>query len=84
MKVTLRLKDVPNSISFSKIQRHEILNDILKLETTKACQDTDIPTKIAQGNVNVFANVLVSNFNDSFEKSNFLSKLKNASVTPVF
>ena len=31
----------------------------------------------------IFANVLVSNFNDSIEKSNFPSILKNATITPV-
>ena len=57
--------------SFSKIKRDEILSDILKLETSKACQKTDIPTKIVNENADIFANVLVSNFNDSIEKSNF-------------
>ena len=71
-------------LSFSKTQRDKILSDILKLETSKACQDTDIPTKIVKENADIFANVLVSNFNDSFEKSNFPSILKNATITPVF
>ena len=70
--------------SFSKIQRDEIFSDILKLETSKACQATDIPTKIIKENADIFANVLVSNLNDFIEKNNFLSMLKNASITPVF
>ena len=70
--------------TFSKIHRDEVLSDILKLETSKACQDTDIPTKIVKDNADIFANVLVSSFNDSIEKSNFPSILKNASITPVF
>ena len=32
--------------SFSKIQRDKILSDILKLQNSKTCQDTDITTKI--------------------------------------
>ena len=32
--------------SYSKINREEILGEILKLETSKACQDTDTPTKV--------------------------------------
>ena len=70
--------------SSSNIQRDEILSDILKLETSKACQDTHIPTKIVKENADIFANVLVSNFNDSFEKSNFPSISKNATITSVF
>ena len=61
-----------------------MLSDILRLETTKACQDTTIPTKIVTENKDIFANVLISNFNDSIKKSNFLSILKNARLTPVF
>ena len=62
----------------------EILSDILKLETSKACQDTDIPTTIVKENAYIFANVLVSNVNNSIEKSNFPKKLKNSTITPVF
>ena len=71
-------------LPFSFLHRDEVLSDILKLETSKACQDTDIPTKIVKENADIFANVLVSSFNDSIEKSNFPSILKNASITPVF
>ena len=57
--------------------------DILKLETSKAYLDIDISKKIVKENADIFANVLVSNFNDSIEKSNFPSILKNATKTPV-
>ena len=67
--------------SFSKIKRDEILSDILKLETSKVCQETDTPTKIVKENADIFANVLVSNFNNSIQ---FPSILKNATITPVF
>ena len=70
--------------SFSKINREEILGEILKLETSKACQDTDIPTKIIKENADIFADILLARFNDSAEKSNFPSFLKKANITPVF
>ena len=70
--------------SFSKTQRDEILSDILMLETSKACLDTDIPTKIVKGNADIFTNIRASNFNDSIEKFNFPSILKYATITPVF
>ena len=54
------------------------------MEISKTCQETDIPTKIVKQNADIFANVLVSNFNGSIEKSNFPSILKNATITPVF
>ena len=34
--------------SISKINGEEILRQILKLETSKKCQDTDIPTKLSK------------------------------------
>ena len=70
--------------SFSKTRRGEILIDMLKLEATNACRGTDISTKIVKQNADIFAKVLLSDFNDSIEKPNFPSILKNASITPVF
>ena len=54
------------------------------METSKACNDTDIPTEIIKVNADIFADILLANFNDSVEKSNFPSSLKNANTTPVF
>ena len=62
--------------SFSKIQRDEVLSDILKLETSRVSQDTDIPTKIVKENADIFVIVHVSNLNYPIEKSNFPSILK--------
>ena len=55
------------TFTFSK-QRDEVLSDILKLETSKTCQDSDTPRKIVKKNADIFANVLTSNFNDSIRK----------------
>ena len=72
-------------LSFSKINSEEILRGILKLETSKACQDSDIPTKITRENADIFADMtLLASFNDSVEKSNFPSTLKNTNKTLVF
>ena len=69
---------------FSEINREEILGKIFELETSKACQDTDISTKIIKGNADIFGDILLARFNDSVEKSNFPSSLKKANITPVF
>ena len=45
--------------SFSKINREQILEEILTFETSKACQDTEIPTKIIKENANIFADILL-------------------------
>ena len=70
--------------SFPKINREEILREMLKLKISKAWQDTDIPTKIIKGNVDIFADILLASFNDSVEKSNFPSSLNKANMTPAF
>ena len=62
--------------SFSKISREEILREHLKLETFKACQDTDISTKIIKEKADIFADILFANFNDSVKKFNFSSSFK--------
>ena len=62
--------------SFSKMKRKEILREILKLETSKACQDTDIPTKFFKENADIFGDILFASLNDSVEKSDFPSSLK--------
>ena len=54
------------------------------METSKACQDTDIPPKIIKENADIFADILLARFNDSVEKCNFSSSLKKANITPVF
>ena len=61
--------------SFPEINR-EIMREILKLETSKAFQDTDILTNNIKENATTLATVLLLNFNDSVKKSNFPSCLK--------
>ena len=58
--------------------------EILKSETSKACQGTDIPTKIIKENADIFANIIFASFYGSVEKPNFLSSLKKANITAVF
>ena len=61
------------SLSFLRINRGDILTEILKLETSKACQDNDIPTQIIKENTDMFAGVHLLTFNDSVKKFNFSS-----------
>ena len=71
--------------SFSEVTRDEILKEILSLDTTKACQDTDIPTKILKENADIFSDFLFANYNASVVKtSKFPSILILADIIPVF
>ena len=62
--------------SLSEINREEIMREILKLETSKAYQDTDILTNNIKENATTLATVLLLSFNDSVKKYNFPSCLK--------
>ena len=69
---------------FTGIDKEEILKEILNLDASKACQDTDIPTKILKENADVFVDFLHTSFNKFVKKSEFPSALKQANITPVF
>ena len=53
-----------------------MLGESLKLETSKACQDTDILTKVIKENAVIFADIFLARFNDSIDKYNLPSSLK--------
>ena len=66
------------------------MENSLVLKTSKACQDTYVPTKIIKENADIFANVLFASFNAFVEKFNFpcmyvckiyLTSVKNAIIT---
>ena len=69
--------------SFSHVDKEEILKEILSLDSTKASQDTCIPTKIIKDNTDIFSDFLLSGFNNSITTSIFPPGLKQAIVTPL-
>ena len=68
---------------FAGIDKEEILKEILNVDASKACQDTEVPTKILKENADI-ADFLHSSFNEFVKKSEFPSVLKQANITPVF
>ena len=69
---------------FTGIDKEETLKEIPNLDTSKACQDTDVTTKIRKENADIFADFLHTSFNEFVKKSEFPSVLKQANITPVF
>ena len=69
---------------FTGIDKEEILTEILILDTSKACQDTDVLTTILKEIEDSFADFLDTSFNEFVKKSEFPSALKQANITPVF
>ena len=72
-----------NTFSFRYVSPDEIKKEIKNLNTKKACQDTDIPTKIVQENSEIFTEFIFQNLNYGIEFSVFRANIKNANVTPV-
>ena len=74
------------TLSFSKVAKEEISREILNLDVSKACYDTDISFKIIRENADIFASFLYASFNTCVcvTNSEFPSVLKQANITPVF
>ena len=57
----------------------------MSLDTTKWCQDTDIPTKVFKENVDIFSYLLFVYYNTSVVKSSKLPSIFTlADIIPVF
>ena len=69
--------------SFQLFSKSEIKKEILNLDNSKECQESDIPTKVIKPNSDIFADILYEVFNMSLEVSTFPSSMKLANVTPV-
>ena len=70
--------------SFRCVDKNGILKEILHLAASKACQDSDIPSRIIKTNADIFTHFLHSSFDNSIYQSKFPSILKLANITPVF
>ena len=55
-----------------------------RLDVKKACQDTNIATKVIKNNSDIFADFFFLNLNNCITSSVFPSNLKNAEITPVY
>ena len=53
------------------------------LQSNKATQNIDIPTKLIKDNADIIAEFIFTSLNKCIEQSVFPSKLKLANVTPV-
>ena len=69
---------------FRCIDKDETLKEILDLDASKACQGSDIPSRIIKGNAGIVTDILHSSFNNSIYQSEFPSILKLANIIPVF
>ena len=69
--------------NFSNVEKKKIFQEIICLDTSKDCQDTDVPAKIIKENDNIFT-YLAHSINASINNGDFPSFLKLENVIFVF
>ena len=71
-----------SQFSFKCVDKDEILKEILNLDASKVCQDSDIPSRNIKENADIFTGILNFNFNNSIYQSESPSILKLANIAP--
>ena len=69
---------------FKELEKEKIQKEIYNLNSNKASQHSDIPTKIIKSNSDIFSDFLCVSINSSIKSSLFLSCLKTADITPIY
>ena len=59
----------------------KLFENLLNLDSSKACQDSDIPTKVIKSDSDIFTDALYSEFNRSLETSVFPPSMKFGNAT---
>ena len=80
----IKNKQISSEFSFRKVSEDEVQRVIYDLDTTKGCQNSDIPTKIIKNNGDIYAHYFCIYFNESIETGIFPDELKNADIIPVY
>ena len=78
--VAIKSETTNKYFKFNSISKAEIEKEILNLDSSKACQDSDIPTKNIKCNSDIYTDALYSEFNRSLETSVFPPSMKLANA----
>ena len=93
-KAILKYKNHPSILAIQKYSKNKTFHfeevnigeaekEILQLNKTTASQKTDIPTRITEENIDIFADFSCTSINSAIKSSSFPSSLNLADVTPV-
>ena len=82
--MTKSKRKIDQCFSFGPVTYDDKLKKTNNLDTAKASQQSDIPTKILKQNSDYFAEYFCGNISRYISKSMFLPDLKLADVAPVF
>ena len=84
IKVIRENIDTTNNFSFDLINPECISKIISNLDTSKAIQQGDIPTKILKDNKHLFSCFISASFNNAVNKGVFPNELKQADIKPIY
>ena len=84
IKVIRENIDAINNFSFDLINPECMSKIINNLDTSKATQQGDIPTKIIKDNKDLFSYFISANFNNAVNKGVFPNELKQADIKRIY
>ena len=84
IKAIERVSKSKDLFEFSNMQKKKIFQEIVDLDASNACQDTDVPTKTIKENADIFIDFVHHSNNASINNGDFPSFLKLPNVIPVF
>ena len=79
-----RVSKSKDLFNFLYPEKKEIFQEIVCLDASKGCQDTDVPTKIIKENADIFTDFIHPLINVSINNGDLPSFLKLSNVIPVF
>ena len=82
--IAINNQNMDRRLSFKEITKSEINLEILNLDSSKACQESDLPTKVIKANSDIFKEVIHKDFNRGLEIVDFPCTMKLANVKPVY
>ena len=84
LKVIEKITPLNSLFKLSNVEKREMRNEIVNLDASKLCQDTNVPTKIIKESADIFADFIHPAINTIINKNEFPSFLNLADVIPVF
>ena len=76
--------ELNSSFSFRQVSLNEIEKLVGNLDTSKSCQDDDIPTRFIKDNKDIFSKFLFNRVNQTLINLKFPAHLKQGDVIPIF
>ena len=81
--IAIKNQNMDRQFPFQGITDSEINQEILNLDSSEACQESDLSMKIIKANSDIFTEVTQKELNKGLEVGNFPCTMKLTNVTPV-